>query len=82
LLDVRNPDELKEVGYVENSISIPLPELESRLDELDKEKSYITICAAGARSQKAAAILSKNGFKNIYNAKEGMNTWPYKKIKK
>ncbi|MEG0068833.1 rhodanese-like domain-containing protein [Cetobacterium sp.] len=77
LIDVRNPDEIQKTGIIKGAKSIPLPELEGRLNELDKNQPYITFCAAGGRSKKAAAILSKNGFKKIYNAQEGMNTWPY-----
>ncbi|WP_418964129.1 rhodanese-like domain-containing protein [Cetobacterium sp.] len=78
LLDVRNNDEVEKTGIVKGAKHIPLPELESRLNELDRDQPYITFCAVGGRSKKAAAILSKNQFKKVYNAKEGMNTWPYK----
>lgn len=79
LLDVRNPEELKADGYILGSKNIPLGELEARMNELDKDAKYITFCAVGGRSQKAAALLANNGFKNILNAKEGMKTWPYEK---
>ena len=79
-LDVRNQDEIEKTGVIKGSKHIPLPELNNRLNELDQNKSYITFCASGNRSKKAAEILSKNNFKNIYNAKEGMNTWPYKEM--
>lgn len=81
LLDVRNLSELDNDGYIKNSMNIPLPELQSRLDELDKEKTYITFCAVGGRSLKAAAILANSGFQHIYNSKEGMKTWPYEKLR-
>lgn len=81
LLDVRNPEELKSDGYIKNSVNIPLGELESRMGELDKDQTYITFCAVGGRSAKAAAILSNNGFNKIYNAKEGIKAWPYEKQK-
>lgn len=80
ILDVRNNDEIEKTGIIKGAKHIPLPELESRLNELDKNQSYVTFCAVGGRSKKAAAILSKNGFKNIYNAQEGMNTWPYEEM--
>ncbi|MBC2850091.1 rhodanese-like domain-containing protein [Cetobacterium sp. 8H] len=80
LIDVRNPDEIQKTGMIKGAKNIPLPELEGRLNELDKNQPYITFCAVGGRSKKAAAILSKNGFKKIYNAQEGMNTWPYPKM--
>ncbi|WP_297598985.1 rhodanese-like domain-containing protein [uncultured Cetobacterium sp.] len=77
LIDVRNPDEIQKTGIIKGAKNIPLPELENRLNELDKDSPYITFCAVGGRSKKAAAILSDNGFKKIYNASEGMTTWPY-----
>lgn len=77
LLDVRNNDEIEKTGIIKGAKHIPLPELENHLNELDKSESYITFCAVGGRSKKAAAILSKNGFKNVYNAEEGMSTWSY-----
>ncbi len=80
ILDVRNNDEIEKTGIIKGAKHIPLPELESRLNELDKNQSYVTFCAVGGRSKKAAAILSKNGFKNVYNAQEGMNTWPYEEM--
>ena len=81
LLDVRNPDELESDGYIKDSINIPLGELENRMEELDRDQIYITFCAVGGRSAKAAAMLSNSGFSKIYNAKEGMKTWPYEKIR-
>lgn len=81
LLDVRNPEELKNDGYIKGSINIPLGELENRIGELKKDQSYITFCAVGGRSAKAAAILSNNGISKIFNAKEGIKAWPYEKQK-
>ncbi|MGL4403567.1 MAG: rhodanese-like domain-containing protein [Fusobacteriaceae bacterium] len=77
VLDVRNPHELSSDGFIKGMVNIPLNELEARLSELDKNKTYITFCAVGGRSLKAAAILSQNGFKNVLNAEDGMKNWPY-----
>lgn len=82
ILDVRNPNELESDGYIAGSKNIPLGELETRMNELDKNKKYITFCAVGGRSQKAAALLTQKGFKNILNAEDGMKNWPYEKVKK
>lgn len=75
VLDVRNTNEIKNTGKLRGSINIPLGELENRLGDLNQEQAYITFCAVGGRSKKAAAILSNSGFKKVYNSKEGMNTW-------
>ena len=63
-LDVRNKDELA-AGKIEGSINIPLPELRERLNELDKNKTYLTYCKAGLRGYIAQRILVGNGFKAL-----------------
>ena len=78
LLDVRNNNEIEKTGLVKGSKHIPLPELEKHLSELNKNDTYITFCVSGKRSKTAAEILKKNGFKNVYNSKDGISTWPYK----
>ena len=42
LLDVRNPEELEELGTVEGYVNIPLGELADRLDELPRDKPILT----------------------------------------
>lgn len=80
VLDVRNADEIEKTGMIKGSINIPVGELENRLSELDKNKTYIAFCAVGGRSKRAATILSEAGFKHVYNAEEGMNTWSYPEL--
>ena len=62
LLDVRNDSEL-EKGKFKNSKNIPLDELRTRLDELNKDTEYIVSCQSGLRSYNAERILKQNGFK-------------------
>ena len=64
ILDVREPGELAMYSY-ENAINIPLGQLRSRLDELDKNQKYIVVCAIGVRAYNAARILKNYGFENI-----------------
>jgi NADPH-dependent 2,4-dienoyl-CoA reductase/sulfur reductase-like enzyme/rhodanese-related sulfurtransferase len=67
-LDVRETDEIETLPWPYNKgqiHSIPLNDLEDRLDELDKNKKIIIICRRGARSYQAAIILKKAGFENI-----------------
>jgi len=74
LLDVRTSSEYNgPLGHLEESILIPLFELEDRLVELDqnKNKVIIAICKVGGRSRSAANILIKNGFK-AFNMSGGM----------
>lgn len=76
ILGVLSEEELQ-IGSIEGSINIPLEELKSRLDELDKEKLYITYCAVGLRGYIAARILMQHGFK-VKNLAGGFNM--YKKF--
>lgn len=74
LLDVRTEDEYWEES-VEDSLNIPLHELEERIIELDKEKTYITFCRSGVRSKAAALILLEEGFTKVFNSRDGILTW-------
>jgi len=42
LLDVREPKEIEDLGTIEGAINIPIGELEKRLNELPKDKTYLT----------------------------------------
>ena len=74
LLDVRTPEEYKE-GFIENSILIPLSELEGRLSEIPADKPIIVYCRSGNRSMQAAEILIKNKFSPVYNMLGGITEW-------
>ena len=61
-LDVRYAREFRH-HRLPGAINIPLHELRSRLDELDKTSSYICYCSTGRRSAAAAFLLSQKGFR-------------------
>ncbi len=64
VLDVR--EEAETVAYsVKDAVNIPLGQLRSRLDELDKGKEYVVICAVGVRAYNGARILMQNGFDKV-----------------
>ncbi len=63
ILDLRTPMELRLSGKIEGSINIPVDDLRTRLDELDKNKTYILYCAIGLRGYIAWRILRLKGFK-------------------
>lgn len=75
LLDVRTKAE-RDSQKINGSIHIPLHELKSRIDELNKhkEREIICYCQTGSRSVSAAIILQKNGF-NIANLRGGILGW-------
>ena len=74
ILDVREEAEYA-FGHIEGAKSIPMGELESRLDELNKDQEIYVICRTGKRSDLAAQFLVKNGFTKVYNVLPGMTEW-------
>lgn len=61
IIDVRNADEF-EAGHAEGSINIPLPEIETRLEEFKNMKEQIVlVCGGGTRHLKAHDLLSLHG---------------------
>lgn len=74
IIDVR-PDEYYAKGHIPNVLHIPLAELEDRLDELDKNEHYYTICQDGKGAKKSAELLDKQGFK-VTRVTQGMPDYP------
>ena len=58
IIDVRNNGEVQEGLIFSNAITIPLPELRERLDEIPTDKPIVVHCAAGYRSAAAASIVA------------------------
>lgn len=73
-IDVRTPGEYK-ANHRKPFKNIPLSNLPSQVGKLEKDKEVVVICQSGMRSAKAANMLKKQGFENIYNVKGGMNAW-------
>lgn len=74
LLDVRSMEETM-ICNLDNSVLIPLPELERRMGELDKNEDIVVYCHAGVRSHHAAHVLRKNGFRRVRNLTGGITAW-------
>ena len=63
LLDVREPQELVEFGSIKGYVNIPIGQLESRMNEIPKDKVVVTLCQRGARAGRAGDLLMKHGYK-------------------
>ena len=74
LLDVRNPEEIQ-ICRIEGSTVIPLPELPSRLDEVDRTQPIVVHCKSGMRSAKAVELLKAAGFGRVSNLTGGILGW-------
>ncbi|MEW5797880.1 MAG: rhodanese-like domain-containing protein [Bacteroidota bacterium] len=77
LLDVRTAGE-RRAQSISGSIHIPLHELGSRMNDLEKyrSKEIICYCASGNRSVNAAIKLKKAGFQAA-NLKGGIASWNF-----
>ncbi len=76
ILDVRTEDEYV-LGHIENSVCIPVDELDRRLDELpDKTAEILVCCRSGRSSALAAEYLDEKGYENVYDF-GGLLSWNY-----
>ncbi|KHA59292.1 CoA-disulfide reductase [Vibrio variabilis] len=78
LLDVRNPGELENVGFIKDAINIPVDQLRHRMDELPKDKEIVIYCQVGLRGNVAYRQLVNNGFK-ARNLIGGYRTYKFAK---
>ncbi len=75
VLDVREPEEYAHHGHVPGAINVPQAELASRVDELPRDRSLLTICRSGARSLRAAQYLKQVDFDRVASVKGGTEAW-------
>ena len=75
LLDVREPSEWKEDGYVEGAELMFFADLQEKAGLLPKDKPIAVTCSVGKRSSIGASILEREGFKNVSNVLGGMTAW-------
>lgn len=69
-LDVRNPEELKNLGQIPGFINIPLNQLRDRMGELDLTRPIYVTCQVGLRGHVASRMLAQNGA-TVYNLSGG-----------
>ena len=70
-IDVREPDEVAQ-GTLPGAANIPLGELPGRLHELDPDRRVVLLCRSGARSARAAEVLTNAGFGDVVNLTGGV----------
>ena len=73
LLDVREDDEWQ-AGHIAGSQHIPLGELRARLTEVPKDRTVLTVCRSGSRSDAAARGLRTLGY-TVENLEGGVTAW-------
>ncbi|MCI4399919.1 MAG: rhodanese-like domain-containing protein [Campylobacteraceae bacterium] len=87
IVDVRTKEEWEQTGVLQNATLITYFDNQARalkdefmksLNEVtkgDKNKQIVLVCRTGLRSKLVAGILDREGYKNVYNYKDGMLNW-------
>lgn len=79
IVDMRNDYEYRS-GYFEGSILSgfsnfrDLSKVTEKLKDL-KDKTIVTVCTGGVRCEKASGFLVKGGFSDVYQLKDGIQTY-------
>jgi rhodanese-related sulfurtransferase len=83
IIDIREPDEVKQNGKIAGSVNAPRGMLEFYADaslpyykpEFNKEKKIILYCATSGRSALAVKTLKEMGYTNIAHVDGGLKAW-------
>ena len=86
LIDVRDPDMIRETGMAEGAIPISNGALPLRADQelpeayrderlQDRSRPVLTICGAGPMSAMGAKTLKEMGFENVAYVEGGTEAW-------
>ncbi len=83
LIDLREPDELRQHGKIPGSVNAPRGMLEFYADpalpyhrkEFDRNGRIILHCASGGRSALAARTLKEMGYDKVAHLDGGINAW-------
>ena len=71
LLDVRDQDEVEELGMLGGAVNIPLGELRDRLEEVPRDREVIAYCQRGQRGYLATCLLKGSGYGRVCNLRGG-----------
>jgi rhodanese-related sulfurtransferase len=77
LLDIRTPGEAAS-GHIPGAdlyIDFHAPDFAERLDDLERDRTYIIYCQVGDRSAAALDIMADLGFERVYEIEGGFENW-------
>jgi rhodanese-related sulfurtransferase len=74
LLDVREDWEV-ELCSLPGIHHLPMQQIPSSLDELERDGEWVVICHHGVRSAQVAMFLERQGFQAVYNLTGGVEAW-------
>ena len=76
IIDVSTPQEYKDL-HLEGAINMNLISrfFKTRLDVMDKSRTYVVYCKLGGRSKIAQKLMQRLGFRTVYNIVGGTILW-------
>ena len=76
LLDVRTEKEFQG-GHIPSAQRVPIAEIPDQISGLAKDKTQpiLVYCGTGTRSAKAARMLYREGYKDVYHLSGGLRAW-------
>lgn len=74
LLDLRGNDAFH-AGHILGARNIPADELGAKAGSLNKTDALILCCDTGVSSQRALAVLKRQGFEKLFNLRGGIRAW-------
>lgn len=77
LVDCRSANHYKE-GHIADSLSIPIQNINDRINEIPKDKKILLYCNMGTASARAAQILTTAGYENVYESIDGTLEYNFK----
>ena len=81
ILDVRTPGEFA-IGHLKGAVNIDVhqPDAFSRINNLDKNATYLVYCRTRNRSGAAVNSMVQTNFKNVYQITDGIVGWNMNKL--
>ena len=76
IIDVSTPQEYKDL-HLEGAVNVNLLSrfFKTRLDVMNKSKTYVVYCKVGGRSKIAQKLMQQFGFRIVYNVVGGTLLW-------
>lgn len=77
IIDVRTPGEIAD-GYIKGATifaDVNGSDFATKVEALDKSKTYLVYCRSGKRSSTAAHMMVEKGFTNVFNLNGGILGW-------
>jgi len=73
IIDVREDKEWA-AGRIAAAVHIPTDDIPARLEQIDRDRTVVTVCRSGRRSGQAAEYLTQVGYRAV-NLDGGLQSW-------